>query len=207
MTMHPEVLPDETKRLVEHLTLDPDVVSGFYLAGGTSLALQLGHRLSADLDFFSERRFDDRVLRRGLATIGDFTLERRDELSVLGTLNNVKVSFLTYEYQLLRPTIPFAGLQIADLDDIACMKLDAIASRGTKRDFVDLYFILRTGPSLASLLRLFETKYRAVRFNPVHMKKSLTHFQDADHEPMPKMLVPVDWRTIRSFFRNICDVA
>jgi hypothetical protein len=90
-------------------------------------------------------------------------------------------------------------MDVADMRDIACMKLSAVAGRGTKRDFVDLYAAAaRTG--LAELFSLFGRKHTVSRYNPVHLRKSLTYFQDAEKDPMPDMLIPLSWDAVKEFF-------
>ena len=175
------------------------MLGGFYLAGGTGLALQLGHRRSADLDLFSEPEFattDLRARLRGLEGL-------RDLETAPGTLhlelNGTKVSFLHYPYPLLFPPRQLDMLTIADPRDIACMKVDAIANRGSRRDFVDLY-TAASRYGLRDILEWFGTKYASTPYNRVHVFKSLTYFRDAEQEPMPYMLVPLDWAAVRHFF-------
>src|SRR3989338_8277012 len=108
-------------------------INPFYLAGGTGVSLQLGHRLSFDLDFFTPKDFSTRTLRNNLGRIGKFQLDQQSPNTLLGTLADTKVSFFTYKYPLLYPTQSFLGAGVADLKDIGCMKLDAIGSRGSKK--------------------------------------------------------------------------
>src|SRR5688572_13128244 len=137
---HLEVLPagwiEATSDLRTRRTLE-----GFYLAGGTGLALQRGHRLSVDVDLFSESDFASNLVRDRLRGLNGL---RNLELAP-GTLHlelrGVKVSFLHYPYPLLFPLVDFDGLPVADPRDIACMKLAALANCGTRRDFVDLYLL------------------------------------------------------------------
>lgn len=175
----------------------------FYLAGGTACALWLGHRISVDLDFFTKEHFKVEKLKQELKKIGEVTVEQESEDTFNGKLGDLKVSFFLYPYPLLNPCNKFQGLQIADLVDIACMKIDAISSRGTRRDFIDLYFICREGRSLRELRRAFDKKYEGTGYSKVHIIKSLTYFVDAEREEeMPRMLVPVDWQKIKSFFEG-----
>ena len=93
----------------------------------------------------------------------------------------------------------FDGLAVADPRDIACMKLDALANRGTRRDFVDLYLLAETY-GLPLIFEWFATKYASVSFNRTHLFKALTYFTDAEQDPMPDMLVPLGWATVRQYF-------
>ena len=131
---------------------------------------------------------------------GLVVLERAKQTLHL-TIQGVKVSFLGYAYPLLFPTVPFLDVAIADPRDIACMKVTAIASRGTKRDFVDLYTACgRFG--LVALLDLFAKKYAQTSYSKLHILKSLTYFADAEKDPLPHMLVPLDWHEVKQFFQR-----
>jgi hypothetical protein len=90
---------------------------------------------------------------------------------------------------------------IADIEDIACMKLDALANRGTKRDFIDLYCIAQQLP-LPDVIVLFQKKYASVHYNLLHIKKSLVYFDDAEEEPLPDMHVPIQWNEVKEFFKR-----
>jgi hypothetical protein len=117
------------------------------------------------------------------------------------TVQTIKVSFLAYPYPVLFPFATFLGVNAADPRDIACMKLSAVASRGTKRDFVDLY-VTSKQYGLAQLLELFKQKYADVNHSLTHVLKSLTWFEDAEKEPMPDMLAPLAWEDVKRFFRS-----
>ncbi|MBI2034068.1 MAG: nucleotidyl transferase AbiEii/AbiGii toxin family protein [Candidatus Liptonbacteria bacterium] len=201
MEAHTEVLPEETKRLLPSLIKTP-FISQFYLAGGTGLALQLGHRISGDLDFFSREEFSESLLVQKLSELGELRLEKKAEQTVLAVVNGVKLSFLGYPYPLLFPLEKTLGLCVADLRDIACMKIDAVSSRGTKRDFIDLYYIIKTSVPLADLLPLFAKKYASLHYNLVHIKKSLVYFDDAEGDPLPQMLKQVEWNEVKLFFER-----
>lgn len=201
--MHLEILPQDTKQTL--ILLDKhNFIKSFYLAGGTALALHLGHRISADLDFFSQESFDESLLTQKIANIGNFQLEKKSDQTVIGILNNVKLSFLGYKYPLLAPLRNIAdfNINIADVIDIACMKIDTISARGAKRDFIDIYFVAKEIMSLKELLEFFKKKYASLNYNLIHIKKSLMYFEDAESEPMPKMIKPINWREVKSFFEK-----
>jgi hypothetical protein len=117
-------------------------------------------------------------------------------------LLDVPTSFFRYEYPLLRPLhdSPW-GLGLADPEDIAAMKLAALAGRGSRKDFVDLYVYSRDRAPLEQTFSRFREKYRGVSVDPYHLIRSLTFFEDAEADPMPDMLVPVGWDQITAFFR------
>ena len=138
--IHKEILREDTKKLLDSLNIN----SQFYLAGGTGLALQLGHRQSEDLDFFSERDFDVNELESYLRD--NHNLENAQVIgnhTLIGICDNVKISFMKFNYPLLEGFIDYSNLHIASIEDITAMKLNAIARRNTKKDFVDLYYIIK----------------------------------------------------------------
>lgn len=114
------------------------ILDRFYLAGGTALALQFGHRRSVDLDFFTPEPFDEEVLVGEIHRLPEFELIAKARETVHAHTQGVKLSFLGYAYPVLFPFGSYLGARLADPRDIACMKMSAIASRGTRRDFVDL---------------------------------------------------------------------
>jgi len=172
------------------------------LAGGTALALQLNHRKSIDLDWFSASPFSNRKIISVLSKLGNFKLDQQEEGTIHGILNNVRITFLYYKYPLIFPLINFSGINLADERDIAAMKLDAVSSRGSKKDFIDIYFLLQKY-SLKKLLDFFENKYTEIKYNKIHLLKSLVYFQDAENDPMPKMIKRADWKKIKSYLEKI----
>jgi hypothetical protein len=133
----------------------------FYLAGGTDLALQLGHRKSYDFDFFSEERFNENKLFKKIISNLDnhqFQKTLADKSSLFIVFDNeINVNFLYYRYSLIKPTIKTKYLDLARLEDIACMKLLAISERIEFKDYVDIYYILKR-ISLKKLINFFEKK-------------------------------------------------
>ncbi len=196
---HEEVIPQSAGKVLETL-LKRDLGS-FYLAGGTALALHFGHRLSRDLDFFSARPFDEERLLQDLKEVEKLSVVAKGRQTLHLHILGVRVSFLGYDYPLLFPLEEFKGVPVADVRDIACMKISAIAGRGSRRDFVDLYVTAKEY-GLVQLLELFNKKYAQIEFNVIHVLKSLTYFEDAENEPMPKMLLPISWGEITGFFRQ-----
>lgn len=201
MDLHFEAISDNTKRVL-FLLNDKDTIKKFYLAGGTALALQLGHRISNDLDFFSQNGFDENFTIQRLAEMGNFQLEKRAEQTIIGILNDTKVSFFDYNYPLLKEPENIGNIRIADVSDVACMKIDAIASRGTKRDFIDVYFIAKNVISLGDIFVNFEKKFSSLNYNMIHIKKSLVFFEDAEDDASPQMLRSVGWEDVKKFFED-----
>ncbi len=176
-------------------------VEQFYLAGGTGLALQLGHRKSYDLDFFSQDEFRTFGIIQALGATGDFHLTGEAVGTVHGILNDVRVTFLHYPHELLFPPAALNSISIADPRDIGLMKITAISGRGSKKDFIDLRFISEQIIPLDSLFGLLEKKYRGVNYSLYHIVRSLAYFDDADREPDPIMRSCVSWSETKDYFR------
>lgn len=170
---------------------------GFYLAGGTALALRLGHRRSADFDWFCAEAVGDVFrLARTLQEAAPLRVEATERGTLHARVFKVRVSFIEYRYPLLRPTTAWRdeGVNLASLEDLASMKLAAIAQRGSRKDFVDV-FALGRHISLARALRHFSKKYGTRDVG--HVLYALTYFDDAEREPMPRMLRPWEWTDIK----------
>jgi len=192
--MHPTTLYPKTRQVL--LKLAPlDWLRDFYLAGGTALALQLGHRKSQDLDFFSARFPKRELLFQRMARFQPKVIQEAPGTIDL-TINEVKVSFLEYTYPLLEKPVQFNKVRLAGVKDIAGMKLSAVSSRGSKKDFVDLFVILKKY-SLAELLNAFEKKFQGVKFQKLHLLKSLAFFADADQDPDPEYLEKIAWEEVK----------
>jgi hypothetical protein len=197
---HREVINPQVERVLHDLR-SLGVLDACYLAGGTGLALHLGHRRSHDLDFFSPHPIAPQALIGKMKTVAEFGVVSQAPDTLHVAVQAVKVSLLGYPYPLLFPLATFLGVKVADPRDIACMKLSAIASRGTKRDFIDLYFTSKQY-GLAQLVKWFKQKYAGVNPSPTHILKSLTWFEDAEKDPMPDLLAPLSWDDVKGFFRR-----
>lgn len=196
-----ESIDSDTFELLQKLS-EQNELTHFALAGGTALALRLGHRISVDLDFFTHSTFDSNVLLEQLED--QFETENssasRNSLSLFikSHRSSVKVDFVRHNYPLLAPIESVEGVRLFSLKDIAAMKLNAIANRGAKKDFYDVHALL-SHFSLNDLLRFFEEKYQ--RRNSFTVIKSLTYFEDADMDPEPISLLDISWETIKSGIR------
>jgi hypothetical protein len=175
-----------------------ELLAGFYLGGGTAVALHLGHRLSRDLDFFSPQDFlPEAILAR---------LPSEESPQILGSsrgtlhllVGGIRLGFLHYPYALLEPLVSWRGTSIASLLDLGLMKLSAVAGRGTKRDFYDLYFICQEIP-LPTLVSRLEDKF-GPGINRYQVLKSLTFFADAEDDPEPVLLKKTEWNQVKEFF-------
>ena len=188
------VLPD-TLELLKVLMQQP-LLKGMRLVGGTSLALQYGHRRSVDLDFFGMTTED-------VDELTDMMRECSKDL-VKGSctkriksyfLNGVKVDVVNYDYKWIDDAIEEEGLRLASPKDIAAMKVNAVMGRGTKKDFIDVYFLLQHY-SFDELIKFYLQKY--TDGSEYRALLSMSYFADADPQPMPYMYQQVDWETIKS---------
>ena len=187
--IHLEVLDSERISILENLSNFRDM---FYLAGGTGLALVLGHRDSVDFDFFTKESFDENRLIEKISNVFEGHNVKVVQLEK-GTVtvlidDNIKISFFNYKYNLVSNLIETEFFNIASILDIACMKLSAICSRSTNKDYVDLYFILKEN-SLKDLLLKSEIKFENIDRNVI--LKSLVFFEDVVEEPL-KMILEKD---------------
>jgi hypothetical protein len=182
------------------------ILDGFYLAGGTALALQIGHRVSTDLDWFTSIHrllFVQREQLRGvLGQSGDFQVVAEQDGMLYTLLFGTDVSFVYQDHPLLNPTVDYHGVHLASPLDIGLMKLAAINSRGTRRDFVDIY-CLRETVALDRLLELAPAKYADRPSFLAIAIRALVYFQDAEQQPMPRLLRPVEWADVRAY----CEAA
>ncbi|OQW88262.1 MAG: hypothetical protein BWK78_08435 [Thiotrichaceae bacterium IS1] len=192
---HFKGLPEPQKLLWDKLAQQPWLKS-FYLAGGTALALHLGHRQSVDFDFFTMEEINTHEIIEKIRILGTFELFHQSLNTLHGLSEQVRISFFTYQYPLLKELHPYLNLAIADLLDIALMKLEAIAGRGNKKDFIDLYFLLQYFP-ITELFEQYPLKYGKPLNNHYHLLKSLVYFQDAELQPMPVMLIDLSWKTVK----------
>ncbi|MCD4761793.1 nucleotidyl transferase AbiEii/AbiGii toxin family protein [bacterium] len=157
----------------------------FYLAGGTSLALQIGHRDSVDFDFFKQDDIEVSKLFEKIKNIfhGYKILKIQEEKNTLTVLvdENIKLSFFSYKYKLIKETRKEECLSLASVKDIACMKLSAILSRATNKDYIDLYYIFKKY-DFEEILNLCEKKFDDIDVNLI--LKSLVYFDDVELEPI-----------------------
>jgi hypothetical protein len=196
-----DILTGAQQTVLELLSPVPEVRS-FYLAGGTALALHLGHRRSRDFDLFRAKEFVPQDLLAALRDVGELEVLQEAAGTLTVAVRAVPVSFFHYVYPLLRPLhdSPW-GIGVADCEDIAAMKLAALAGRGSRKDFVDLYAYAKRVAPFEALFGRFREKYRGVRVDPYHLLRSLTYFEDAEAEAMPELLFPESWEEVKAFFR------
>jgi hypothetical protein len=166
----------------------------FNLVSGTSLALQIGHRISIDLDLFTHQDYDDTPILEALQTIGDLEILINKPPFLQLRLDEVKMDFLKFPYAFVQEYVEIEGVRLVSIENIAVMKLLAISRRGVKKDFYDLYFILERY-TMTEIVVLFKEKLPNV--DMFHILKSLSYFGDADPDPDPKMFIKVSWATVK----------
>jgi predicted nucleotidyltransferase component of viral defense system len=199
--MHTEALSPSQLAILEGLKLVAPV-GGFYLAGGTALALRFGHRRSIDFDFFREDQFAERELIQSLdRQFGSVERLSSGEQTTYVRILGVTVSFFQLPYPLIEPAdrTPW-NFDLASIADIAAMKLEAVAGRGLRKDFVDLYWLCTREIALDDVFRFFERKYPIQRVERYHRLRALTYFDDAETQPPLDMLQPLAWNDVREFF-------
>lgn len=171
-----------------------------YLGGGTALALQISHRRSYDLDFFTKQLPTLQVYQNDLASVGDFKLLGAHEQGYLGLLNKVQISLSAYPYLLLEECLSYQGLKVVRLKDLAAMKLFALLTRTRKKDVIDLYFLAQTF-SLNEMLIFFEHKFEGVDISQPAILKALTDLDEIADEPID-LIKKISWGKVKSFWRK-----
>lgn len=197
-----ETIERNTFLLLKDLMQIPEI-SYFNLAGGTTLALYLGHRKSIDLDFFTTKEFESTKLVELLMDTYQLssivTSKNALSLYILYNEKNVKIDFLRHNYQIIKPSVIEDGVRLYSIEDVAAMKLNAILNRGAKKDFYDIYELLKHY-SLHDLVGFFKIKYPNT--NVLMLIKSLDYFLDADVEPDPITLNKAKWSDIKEEISN-----
>ncbi len=198
---HWDMVTTEMRELLKWIGRQ-DFIPPFYLAGGTALALQMGHRKSVDLDFFSQtdevhERTRQRVIH-AVAEHGGQVIENVDGNLVL-LMNDVRVGFFSYGYKLLEPFKQLENLNLASMLDIGLMKLDAVIGRGSRKDFIDLYVIAGQYP-LEELLQAGARKYPASRDFALMAVESFVLFDNAERDVQPELMIDTAWEEVQEYF-------
>lgn len=176
-----------------------ELFSPLRLVGGTALALQYGHRNSVDLDFFGAAELDSLDVRQALNAAGRTTVIKESRNIKIYSVNGIKVDFVNYPYPWIAETVYEEDLRLASDKDIAAMKVNAIEGRGSKKDFIDMFFLLQRY-SLQDIFGFYQAKYPENSIFRALL--SLTYFDDADLQLMPKMYSPASWEEIKTFIRE-----
>jgi predicted nucleotidyltransferase component of viral defense system len=187
-TIQPKLL-----ELLKKIMASP-VFEGFNLVGGTSLALQIGHRFSVDIDMFGMSEIDEFEFKEELSKFGTPIILKKSKNIIIFSLDGIKVDFVNYKYALLDEIKIIENIRLISEKDIAAMKLNAIAGRGSRKDFIDLYFLLQKY-TLNEMISFYKEKY--IDGSEFLVLKSLTYFDDAEMEEMPVMFKNINWEEIK----------
>ena len=188
-TVFPDIL-----ELLKSLTNQP-LLQQMRLVGGTALALQYGHRRSVDLVFLGKTTEDVDELTSVMYDCAESVVRGNCTKRIKAYfLNNVKVDIVNYNYKWIDVPVVSDGLRLASPKDIAAMKVNAVMGRGTKKDFVDVYFLLKYY-SFDEIMHFYLQKY--TDGSEYRALLSMCYFEDADPQPMPFMFQPVEWQTIK----------
>lgn len=201
-----DVLPKETRQALETLSRASWLKSSpWYLAGGTALALSVGHRSSVDLDFFTtEGSFSTASMTEHLS-MPEWTTDILQKDTIYGRLHGAQVSFIAYPFFVPRaPKLQYGNVAVLAPEDIAVMKIVAVSQRGRKRDFIDLFWYCTHMEPLEDVLRRLPDQYPSVAHDYHHILKSLVYFADAEEDPMPDLHFKTDWKVVKQYF--LCEV-
>lgn len=199
--LHYEAVDSSTLEVLKAL-LEIPVFSELRLVGGTSLALQIGHRKSIDIDLFGLLEADEMSISSALRVFDDVVIVQKSENIRIYTIEGIKVDIVNYTYPWLVSLKSEDGIRLAQMEDIAAMKMSAITGRGTKKDFVDISFLLQHF-TMNQILEFYTRKY--YDGSDFLVIKSLTYFDDADQEPDPLMLQKMDWNETKRFIIRKLD--
>lgn len=203
-------IPAATKKALDLLSkLDWIRKNGWYLAGGTALTLQLDHRTSVDLDFFTQHKDFDAGFISTVLFPYKWLITRTDKGTLYGELEGTKISFIAYPYFVPKqPFITYGEIDILDAEDIAVMKIIAISQRGRKRDFFDLYWYITQREPLLNIIERVDTQYPNLKHNYHHIIKSLMFFGEAEEDPEPQIFFDATWEEVKKYLLTIVpDVA
>ena len=184
-----------TLELLKSLASQPELAQT-RLVGGTALALQYGHRQSIDLDFFGILPEDKEELVEMTKRVGNVLVTNRSKMILQTVINQIKVDFVDYSrYKWIDEPVMGDGFVLASDKDIAAMKVNAIIGRGTRKDFIDLYVLLQHY-SLLEIMAFYKQKYP--EFSEYRALLSMTYFEDAEMQDMPKMFIDTSWDSMKS---------
>ena len=195
------VYPATLELLKRLMAFEP--LSKFNLVGGTALALQFGHRISFDLDFFLEVSFDSETLKRSIVEeFGDenITWQLEKDYTLLLKINDIKVDILYYPYELIDSVLVEDGIRMLSPKDIAAMKLSSVSKRGAKKDFFDIYELLQQQYSLKDMFGFYEQKFKNRELS--FIARSLLYFNDAEADQDPIMIKKYTWSKVKNEIRK-----
>jgi predicted nucleotidyltransferase component of viral defense system len=198
-------LPVSTKKALDFLSKEEWIGnSDWYLAGGTALALQAGHRKSVDLDFFSrQKNFEEDEVLSHFINNKDWKIDFSRKNTIYAILLGAKISFIAYPFFVPKQEyIRYGSVNILQRRDIAVMKIVAISQRGRKRDFFDLYWCAHNVEPLLEIIKRLPEQYPSVAHDYHHILKALVYFDDAETDPDPDVNFKANWKQVKTFFKK-----
>lgn len=196
--LHKQAVSPKLLELINKL-MQVEAFQNFNLVGGTSLALQIGHRISIDIDLFGNSEINEIDFNEELSKLGKSQLLKKSKNKLIYNVEGIKVDFVNYKYPLLENFDTLETIRMVSLRDIGAMKLNAISGRGSRKDFIDLYFLMEHF-SLSELLKFYKEKYDDG--SEFLVLKSLQYFEDAETEDFPEMIIPIVWEDLKTKILN-----
>ncbi len=199
-----DILPRAAKKAFIFLSKQAWISKrGWYLAGGTALALQAGHRKSVDLDFFTTKSKFNLKTVLGNFINSNWRVSFEEDNTIYGELFKAKISFIAYPFFVPKQNfIQYGSINILHPLDIAVMKIIAISQRGRKRDFFDLYWCAKNIEPLERSIHRLKTQYPSVAHDYHHILKSLVYFDDAESDPEPEIFFKATWKDVKDYFKK-----
>lgn len=177
------------------------VLKNAYLAGGSAVGLHLGHRSSDDFDFCTTTPFAPASVAEALAQFGHFEVSKSKNGQLVGVFCGISFGLYECRHPLLFEPVLYSGVKVADVRDVAAMKMNAIIDRGAKRDFIDVFYICSIpNMTLNNILELYYRKFGPTAVPRAEAIHSLVRFENGEHDEMPAMLRHVEWEEVKSFF-------
>ncbi|MCB0735977.1 MAG: nucleotidyl transferase AbiEii/AbiGii toxin family protein [Bacteroidetes bacterium] len=195
------VRPELFRLLID--IFDSDYFPDFFLVGGTALALKLGHRESIDIDLFTDKEIHPEQILEKMADFGELTLIGMNPGGLNVLIDGIKIDFVRHPYTILEPIEKHNSVRMLSNIDIAAQKLHAIVRRGSKKDFIDLYYLLNLF-SVKELISAYGKKYNHTLYESFVLK-SMTYFDDADEQTMPKIFDGTTWQEIKQGISQKCN--
>lgn len=199
--LHIETIEPATLELLKKIQSIPEF-QGTRLVGGTALALQIGHRQSIDLDFFGIVPYDTTTLVQLLSGLGNIIVLQDSPAIHIFLINGVKVDFVDFKFPWRQEPLEEDGVRLAQLEDIAAMKVTAAIGRGTKKDFIDIATLLQIY-TLKQILDFYQSKYP--NSSLFMATKSLLYFDDAEKDAMPRMFSNLTWEETKQMITSAVE--
>lgn len=192
--LHYETISANTLELLKRIQ-SLEIFSNVRLVGGPALSLQLVHRKSIDLDLFGRVEVSLDEIVAEISPFASVSPISSSQMMKFLYADGVKIDIVNYPYGWIERPVIENGLVLAGIKDIAAMKLSAITNRGTKKDFIDFYYLLKYH-SIDEMTNFYIQKYNDSQL--FSMYKSLTYFADAETDPMPLMTDTLEWAEVKS---------